>query len=158
MKPTPMLLAGAAAIALATTAASARELTFGLQDSEVSTVYLGAKEFQERLADLSGGESTVELFPSAQLGGFKAMVAQAQAGEHDALANELTLEAEDDLLAAFEERGLTITRPDLQPFRAAMQPYYDTIEAEFGAGAIAEVIGEYPATRARTPARSRRCS
>lgn len=56
--------------------------------------------------------------------------------------NSATLAAEDDLLATFESRGLTITRPDLAPFRAAMRPYYDTLEAQFGAGAIAHVRGE----------------
>ncbi|EKE43834.1 putative ABC transporter periplasmic substrate-binding protein [Oceaniovalibus guishaninsula JLT2003] len=54
----------------------------------------------------------------------------------------LTRQAEEDLLATFEERGMTVTRPDLEPFRAAMQPYYDTLEEEFGEGAIAEVRGE----------------
>ena len=53
-----------------------------------------------------------------------------------------TVAAEEELLATFEERGLTITRPDLEPFRAAMQPYYDTLEAEYGEGAIDRVRGE----------------
>jgi TRAP-type C4-dicarboxylate transport system substrate-binding protein len=59
-----------------------------------------------------------------------------------AVNNQLTNDAEASLLATFEERGLTVTRPDLAPFRAAMQPYYDTLEAEFGEGAIARVRGE----------------
>lgn len=56
--------------------------------------------------------------------------------------NTRTVDAEAALLTTFEERGLTVTRPDLEPFRAAMQPYYDTLEAEFGAGAIARVRGD----------------
>ena len=53
-----------------------------------------------------------------------------------------TMEAEAALLATFEGRGLTVTRPDLAPFRAAMQPYYDELEAQFGEGAIARMRGE----------------
>jgi tripartite ATP-independent transporter DctP family solute receptor len=320
MKLTTTLLTGAAMLALATSLASARELTLGMQDNEASNVFLGAQEFASRLADLSGGELTVTLFPSSQLGDFKAMVAQVQAGEldmvitgypdmsytipelnlvgapyvardfehlqeivagpwgqkmaaefeaqgvklldvwyygtrqttsnrainaiedmaglrlrtpnvpfliayaenvgatpapvafaevylalqtnqvdaeenplptidamkfyevqsHIALTNHfvasaavqmsadtwadlseeeqgwvraaveaggelndsLTMQAEKDLLATFEERGLTITRPDLEPFRLAMQPYYDTLEEQFGEGSIAAVTGD----------------
>jgi TRAP-type transport system periplasmic protein len=313
------LLAGTALLAL-TTAAEARELTFGMQDGETSTVYLGAQEFAKRLEEISGGALTVNLFPSGTLGDFKAMVAQAQGGELDmvltgypdmsyvipelklvgapyvvkdfdhlkriiagpwgqkmdaafeaqgvhlldvwyygtrqttsnkpiesmadmkglrmrtpnvpfliayaeavgatpapvafaevylalqtnqvdaeenplptiaaqkfyevqsavamtnhfiasaavqvskstwdglteeekgwmtdaihaggTLSDQATFKAEAELLSDFESRGLTITHPDLEPFRAAMQPYYDTLEAEFGAGAIASVRGE----------------
>ncbi|CTQ33546.1 sialic acid TRAP transporter substrate-binding protein SiaP [Jannaschia rubra] len=313
------LLAGTAALTLAATA-DARELTLGMQDNEASNVYAGAQEFAARLEELSGGELTVNMFPSSTLGDFKAMVAQVQAGEldmvitgypdmsyiipelnligapyvatdfenlqaiiagdwgqemaakfeeqgvhlidvwyygtrqttsnrpiesiddmaglrlrtpnvpfliayaeavgatpapvafaevylalqtnqvdaeenplptieaqkfyevqsHVALTNHFvasaavqvsndlwqglseeergwiqeaveaggevndnaTVQAEKDLIATFEERGLTITRPDLAPFRAAMQPYYDTLEAEFGEGSIARLTGE----------------
>ncbi|SFD33728.1 sialic acid TRAP transporter substrate-binding protein SiaP [Tropicimonas isoalkanivorans] len=76
------LLAGVAALALVTTA-DARELTLGLQDNEATPVYKGAAEFAEKLEEVSGGEMTVKLFPSATLGDFKAMVQQAQAGELD---------------------------------------------------------------------------
>ena len=314
------MLAATAMLALIAGAAQARELTFGMQDNEVSNVFKGAQAFGEKLEELSGGELTVNLFPSGTLGDFKAMVAQLQAGEldmvitgypdmsyvipelklvgapyvvddfahleeivdgpwgqemdakfaeqgvemldlwyygtrqttankpiesiddmkglrmrtpnvpfliayaenvgatpapvafqevylalqtnqvdaqenplptidamkfyevqdHVAVTNhfvasaailmsngtweslseeeqgwvreaieaggevsdEMTVKAEEDLIATFEERGLTITRPDLAPFREAMQPYYDELEAEFGAGAIAEVRGE----------------
>ena len=320
MRLTTTLLTGAALLALATSLASARELTHGMQDNASSNVVLGAQEFAARLADLSGGELTVTLFPSSQLGDFKAMVAQVQAGEldmvitgypdmsyiipelnlvgapyvardfehlkeivagpwgqkmaaefeaqgvklldvwyygtrqttsnrainsiedmaglrlrtpnvpfliayaenvgatpapvafaevylalqtnqvdaeenplptidamkfyevqsHIALTNHfvasaavqmsadtwaglseeeqgwvsaaveaggelndsLTMQAEKDLLATFEERGLIITRPDLEPFRLAMQPYYDTLEEQFGKGSIAAVTGD----------------
>ncbi|EKE43833.1 putative ABC transporter periplasmic substrate-binding protein [Oceaniovalibus guishaninsula JLT2003] len=79
----PHLLAGAAALALCAPAAMARELTLGLQDNEASNVYAGAQEFAAQLEELSGGELTVNLFPSSTLGDFKAMVAQVQAGELD---------------------------------------------------------------------------
>ncbi|TNF17937.1 MAG: DctP family TRAP transporter solute-binding subunit [Rhodobacteraceae bacterium] len=314
------LLACAATLALAAPAFAERELTLGMQDNEASNVYKGAQEFASRLEDLSGGELTVNLFPSSTLGDFKSMVAQLQAGELDMVItgypdmsyiipelnlvgapyvaddfdhlkkiiagdwgqemsakfeekgvhlldvwyygtrqttanravesiedmaglrlrtpnvpfliayaenvgatpapvafaevylalqtnqvdaqenplptieamkfyevqshvamtnhfvasaavqisddlwdglsddekgwineavaaggemnNSLTKQAEEDLIATFEERGLTITRPDLAPFRAAMQPYYDTLEEQFGEGAIARVRGE----------------
>ncbi|MCL3883174.1 sialic acid TRAP transporter substrate-binding protein SiaP [Marivita sp. GX14005] len=314
------LLAGAATLALAAPVMAERELTLGMQDNEASNVFAGAQEFAQTLEDVSGGELTVNLFPSSTLGDFKAMVAQLQAGELDMVItgypdmsyiipelnligapyvaddfdhlqqiiagdwgqemaakfeeqgvhlldvwyygtrqttanraiesiedmeglrlrtpnvpfliayaenvgatpapvafaevylalqtnqvdaqenplptidamkfyevqshvamtnhfvasaavqisddlwdslsdeekgwideavaaggtvnNERTEQAEQDLIATFEERGLTITRPDLAPFREAMQPYYDTLEAEFGEGAIARVRGE----------------
>lgn len=320
MKLKTTLLACAAALALAAPALAERELTFGMQDNESSNVYKGAQKFAETLAELSGGELTVNLFPSSTLGDFKAMVAQVQAGELDmvitgypdmsyiipelnligapyvaddfahlkqiiagewgqqmsakfeekgvqildvwyygtrqttsnraiekiedmkglrlrtpnvpfliayaenvgatpapvafaevylalqtnqvdaeenplptidamkffevqshiamtnhfvasaavqisdelwdslsdeekgwvaaavnaggVLNNTLTDQAEKDLLTTFKERGLTITEPDLAPFRAAMRPYYDTLEEQFGAGAIARVRGE----------------
>lgn len=320
MKNNKKIFGGLAAILLATTSVHATELTFGMQDNEVSNVYQGALEFKAKLEALSGGEMKVKLFPSATLGDFKAMVAQVQAGELDIVmtgypdmsytipelkligapyvvesydhlkkiiagpwgqkmdakfqdqgvklldvwyygtrqttsnrainsmddmkglrlrtpnvpfliafaenvgatpapvafqevylalqtnqvdaeenplptidamkfyevqshiamtnhfiasaaiqiskstwdgfspqerawvaaavdaggdkSNGLTIDAENDLIDTFKERGLEITYPDLTPFRAAMKPYYDTLEAEFGEGAIAEVIGE----------------
>ncbi|WP_299345560.1 sialic acid TRAP transporter substrate-binding protein SiaP [uncultured Maritalea sp.] len=320
MKNNKTILGSLAAILLATTSVHATELSFGMQDNEVSNVYQGALEFKAKLEALSGGEMKVKLFPSATLGDFKAMVAQVQAGELDMVmtgypdmsytipelkligapyvvesydhlkkivagpwgqkmdakfqdqgvklldvwyygtrqttsnrainsmddmkglrlrtpnvpfliafaentgatpapvafqevylalqtnqvdaeenplptidamkfyevqshiamtnhfiasaaiqiskstwdglnaqeqawvaaavnaggdkSNGLTIDAENDLIDTFKERGLEITYPDLTPFRAAMKPYYDTLEAEFGEGAIAEVIGE----------------
>jgi tripartite ATP-independent transporter DctP family solute receptor len=314
------LLAGVACLALVAPAAAERELTLGMQDNEVSNLYAGAQAMAETLAEVSGGELSLTIFPSSQLGDFRAMVAQVQAGELDMVTtgypdmsyvipelnligapyvaddfehleqivagpwgqemsaafeaqgirmldlwyygtrqttsnrainsmadmeglrmrtpnvpfliayaentgatpapvafaevylalqtnqvdaqenplptieamrfdevqshiaitnhfiasiamqiskdlwmelsedeqgwimaaveaggdvnNQLTNDAEASLLATFEERGLTVTRPDLAPFRAAMQPYYDTLEAEFGEGAIARVRGE----------------
>ena len=58
------------------------------------------------------------------------------------VSDSMTFEAEANLVDTFKERGLTITEPDTAPFRAAMKPYYDELEAEFGAGAIAKVRGE----------------
>jgi hypothetical protein len=77
------LFTAAATVALMAGAADARELTFGMQDNEVSNVYKGAQAFAAELEKISGGELTVNLFPSSALGDFKAMVAQVQAGELD---------------------------------------------------------------------------
>lgn len=77
------LFSAAAALALIAGAADARELTFGMQDNEVSNVYKGAQAFAQELEALSGGEMTVKIFPSSALGDFKAMVQQVQAGELD---------------------------------------------------------------------------
>lgn len=57
------------------------------------------------------------------------------------VSDRLTFDAEAALVDTFKERGLTITEPDTAPFRAAMKPYYDALEAEFGDGAIAGVRG-----------------
>lgn len=320
MKLRTNLLACVATLAFAAPAVAERELTFGLQDNEASNVYAGAQEFASTLEAVSGGELSVNLFPSSTLGDFKSMVAQLQAGELDMvitgypdmsyiipelnligapyvaddfnhlkeiiagdwgqemsarfeengvhlldvwyygtrqttsnraiesmadmkglrirtpnvpfliayaentggtaapvafaevylalqtnqvdaqenplptieamkfyevqshvamtshfvasaavqisndlwvslsdeekgwiseavaaggkLNDERTNQAEADLVATFRERGLTITHPDLAPFRAAMKPYYDTLEEQFGEGAIARVRGE----------------
>jgi tripartite ATP-independent transporter DctP family solute receptor len=316
---TKATLAGGVALALAWPVA-ARELTLGMQDNEASTLFASAKVMGEKLAEVSSGAMTLSIFPSSQLGDFRAMVAQVQAGEldmvttgypdmsyvipelnlvgapyvadsfehlqsivagpwgqematkfneqgihmldlwyygtrqttanrpigsmgdmaglrmrtpnvpfliayaenvgataapvafaevylalqtnqvdaqenplptieamkfyevqkHVALTNHFvasiavqisndlwngmsdqekgwlmaaveaggeaqntaTVGAEEALLATFESRGLSISRPDLAPFRAAMKPYYDTLEAQFGAGAIARVRGQ----------------
>ena len=320
MKLKPFLMTCAASLALAAPALAERELTVGTQDNEVSNLYAGLKAMGETLAEVSGGEMTLTIFPSSQLGDFRAMVAQVQAGELDMvttgypdmsyvipelnligapyvaddfghlqeivagpwgqemdaafidqgirmldlwyygtrqttsnraiesmadmeglrmrtpnvpfliayaenvgatpapvafaevylalqtnqvdaqenplptieamrfdevqshiaitnhfiasiammISNDLwgslteqeqdwimtaveaggevndsrTVNAEAELLATFEGRGLSVTRPDLAPFRAAMQPYYDQLEAEFGEGAIARIRGE----------------
>lgn len=77
------LFMAAASMALLTGTVEARELTFGMQDNEVSNVYKGAQAFATKLEKLSGGEMSVKIFPSSALGDFKAMVAQVQAGELD---------------------------------------------------------------------------
>jgi tripartite ATP-independent transporter DctP family solute receptor len=78
------LTAGAAALVLTAAAAQAeRTLTFGLQNNEASNLYQGVVAFKETLERLSGGEMTVNIFPNASLGDFKAMVEQVQAGELD---------------------------------------------------------------------------
>ncbi len=52
------------------------------------------------------------------------------------VANKIVMDKEESLIADFEGKGLTFTRPDTGPFRDAMQPYYDELEAEFGDGSI----------------------
>ena len=71
----------------------------------------------------------------------KAWVREAAIAGGD-VSDGLTFKDEEELITTFTERGLTITRPDTEPFRAAMQPYYDELEAEFGAGAIDRVRGQ----------------
>jgi TRAP-type C4-dicarboxylate transport system substrate-binding protein len=58
------------------------------------------------------------------------------------VSDAMTFQDEANLVAVFEERGLTVTMPDTTPFREAMKPYWDELEAEFGAGAIAKVRGD----------------
>ncbi|WP_244491045.1 sialic acid TRAP transporter substrate-binding protein SiaP [Paramesorhizobium deserti] len=77
------MMASAAMLALLTGATCAKEITFGSQENENSNVYKGMVAFQEKLNELSGGDLTAKLFPSSQLGDFKAMVAMMQAGELD---------------------------------------------------------------------------
>ena len=55
-------------------------------------------------------------------------------------SNALMFESEEKLVAFFEEKGLTVTRPDTTPFREAMKPYYDELESEFGEGSITRLI------------------
>lgn len=61
----------------------------------------------------------------------------AKGGE---VANKIVMDKEESLIAEFEAKGLTITRPDTGPFRDAMQPYYDELEAEFGEGSISALF------------------
>jgi tripartite ATP-independent transporter DctP family solute receptor len=58
------------------------------------------------------------------------------------LSDAKTYQDESDLIAVFEERGLTITKPDTAPFREAMKPYWDKLESDFGEGVIAKVRGD----------------
>jgi TRAP-type transport system periplasmic protein len=64
----------------------------------------------------------------------------AEAGR--AVTNELIMKDEANLVSFFEEQGLTVTKPDLAPFREAMQPFYDKLEAQFGEGSIAELMDQ----------------
>lgn len=63
--------------------ATAKELTFGMQDTDTHNVYQGVVALNDKLQELSGGEMSLKIFPSSQLGDFKAMVAQVQGGELD---------------------------------------------------------------------------
>ena len=86
IRSTTTLAAATLAGLIAAPALAQTELTFGIQDAETHPLYQGAVEFKERLEELSGGEMTVTIYPSAQLGDFKAMIAQMQAGELDIVA------------------------------------------------------------------------
>ncbi len=55
------------------------------------------------------------------------------------VANLGLIQDEKDLLEKFKEYGVTVTTPDLAPFRKAMQPYYDTLEKKFGNNIISEI-------------------
>ncbi|WP_068311995.1 sialic acid TRAP transporter substrate-binding protein SiaP [Polycladidibacter hongkongensis] len=84
MKLAKKLMVATAALCMTTAGALAqKELSFGMQDNEASNVYKGAVAFKENLEKVSGGEMTVKIFPSSQLGAFKAMVSQVQAGALD---------------------------------------------------------------------------
>jgi len=61
----------------------AQEFTFGMQDSEQHPLFTGVKAMGDKLAELSGGSMTINIFPSSQLGDFRAMVGMAQEGELD---------------------------------------------------------------------------
>lgn len=56
--------------------------------------------------------------------------------------NDLLFDREANLVAYFESRGLTVTSPELAPFREAMQSSYDQLEAQFGAGRIADLMAQ----------------
>lgn len=68
------------------------------------------------------------------------LIEAAEAGRD--VNNALMFEQETELLDTFRERGLTVTEPDLQPFREAMQPFYDELEQEFGDGTVAELMAQ----------------
>jgi TRAP-type C4-dicarboxylate transport system substrate-binding protein len=60
------------------------------------------------------------------------------AGGKVATAGVMAREAE--LVAFFKSKGLGVTTVDTAPFRAAMKGYYDTLEAELGAGEIQRIM------------------
>jgi tripartite ATP-independent transporter DctP family solute receptor len=74
-----LALAGAGA----TSFAQQVTLRLGMQLPETHPSYKGAMEIKRKLEDLSKGTMTVKIFPNSQLGDFKAMVSQAQAGDLD---------------------------------------------------------------------------
>lgn len=60
---------------------------------------------------------------------------------------KLFVDGEAELIAFFEKEGVTVTRPDLAPFREALKPYYkEYIEknGEEGKAAIAEIQALMP--------------
>lgn len=55
---------------------------------------------------------------------------------------ELFEEGEASLVSFFEEQGVNVTRPDIEPFKKAMQPYYDQFiekTGEEGRAAVEEI-------------------
>lgn len=46
---------------------------------------------------------------------------------------QLFIDGEKDLVSFFEKQGMTVTHPDLAPFKAAMKPYYEEFVKETGA-------------------------
>lgn len=73
----------AALVAVSAFSAAARDLTIGYQSPKGDNVDLGVVAMEEKLKELSGGKMSFKTFPNAQLGDFKAMVAQVQANELD---------------------------------------------------------------------------
>lgn len=56
------------------------------------------------------------------------------------VSSDLVAAAEVQLIDFFKSKGLTISSPDTTPFRAAMKPYYDKLEEEFGKGEIQKIM------------------
>ncbi|SNY90254.1 tripartite ATP-independent transporter solute receptor, DctP family [Cohaesibacter sp. ES.047] len=56
------------------------------------------------------------------------------------VSDELTFEGERNLLSFFKEKGLTVTYPELEPFREAMQPFYAKMNEKFGEGSIEKLL------------------
>nr|WP_319388305.1 DctP family TRAP transporter solute-binding subunit [uncultured Cohaesibacter sp.] len=78
-----LFLGTVATCMMISSACAARTITFGMQNNEASNLYKGVMQLNETLKDVSGGELELKVFPGSQLGDFKAMVAQLQAGELD---------------------------------------------------------------------------
>ncbi|OKL43829.1 DctP family TRAP transporter solute-binding subunit [Pseudovibrio exalbescens] len=82
MKLFKTLMAATALVGLGLGAAAAQtEISVGTQDNEASYVYKGIMAAKDKLEEVSGGEMTLTVFPSAQLGDFKTMTSLMQAGE-----------------------------------------------------------------------------
>ena len=54
--------------------------------------------------------------------------------------NEVVKGNEAALLSKFEENGATVNRPDLAPFRAAMEPSYKELDSKFGDGIVETLV------------------
>jgi tripartite ATP-independent transporter DctP family solute receptor len=83
MKLSKLFAGLALAGAVATSFAQQVTLRLGMQLPETHPSYKGAMEIKRKLEDLSNGTMTLKVFPSSQLGDFKAMVSQVQAGDLD---------------------------------------------------------------------------
>jgi tripartite ATP-independent transporter DctP family solute receptor len=73
------------ALVATVTASWAQQVTLrlGMQLPETHPSYKGAMEIKRKLEELSKGTMTLQAFPNSQLGDFKAMVSQVQAGDLD---------------------------------------------------------------------------
>jgi tripartite ATP-independent transporter DctP family solute receptor len=80
------MVMGALAMAATSMAMAQATLRIGTQLPETHPSYLGTLEVKKKLEELSKGTMTLRIFPNSQLGDFKAMVAQVQAGELDAVS------------------------------------------------------------------------
>ena len=57
------------------------------------------------------------------------------------ICSDLFFEEEKFLIEKFQnENGVTVTYPDLEPFREAMKPFYAELEKEYGEGAISDLM------------------
>lgn len=66
-------------------------------------------------------------------------ILQAAATEGGVVATGRVMRGEADLLAFFEQEGLTVHRPDLAPFRAAMEPVYARNAEVWGDGVLEQI-------------------
>lgn len=73
---------------------------------------------------------------SKQEQGWLMQAIDAGGKETERLVNENT----DKYLDKFKEAGVTITYPDLAPFRSAMQPYYAELDKQYGEGFTQTII------------------
>jgi tripartite ATP-independent transporter DctP family solute receptor len=152
MQTTRPFLAGlvlAATLSLATSAEAKVELSFGMQDTQGDNVYQGVDAMRQKLEELSGGEITMKLFPASQLGDFKAMTAQVQAGELD-----LTINGYPDMSYLIPELKL-IGEPyvikDYDHLLKVLEgPYGKEMEAKFEAAGVRVVDIWYFGTRQTT--------
>ncbi|SDH04456.1 DctP family TRAP transporter solute-binding subunit [Pelagibacterium luteolum] len=101
----------------------AQTLTLGLQESQGHNLYVGAQALDEKLQELSGGTMSLDIFPGAQLGDFRAMAGQVQAGELD-----LFIHGHTDLNYMIPELTLIGAAYVLPSFEA----YEDLFESEWG--------------------------
>lgn len=83
MKLWKSLAAGLSLCVTVSAMAQTVTLSFGTQLPETHVVYKGILEVKRKLEENSKGAMTIKTFPGAQLGDFKAMVGQAQAGDLD---------------------------------------------------------------------------
>ena len=50
--------------------------------------------------------------------------------------NKVVKDNEAALLSKFEDNGAKVNRPELAPFRAAMEPSYKELDSKFGEGIV----------------------